>query len=155
MEKALVPICPSVCGNALSGCVNTWFLKWNNEEYLWLQIKTDREARKWHFLINFFTTKNGKGTGSNLSICLWERFERVCQHLIFEMKKQWRIFMTTNEDRRRSKGMTFFQPLKWKSPWSQSAHLSVFVFALSVCVSTWFFTWNSTRIDQLRKSLKI
>ncbi len=29
MEKPLVPIYPFVCGNALSECVNTWFLKLN------------------------------------------------------------------------------------------------------------------------------
>ncbi len=116
MGKSTVPICPSVCANALSECVNTWFLKWNSsEECLWLQLKKDGEARKSQFFLFFSTSKYGKAPGSNLSVCLWERFEWVCQHLIFEMKQQ-RIFMGTNKDRQRSKKMKFFQPLKMEKP---------------------------------------
>ncbi len=147
MGKSTVPICPSVCGNALSRCVNTWFLKWNNEEYLWLQIKTDGEARKSHFFSKtFFTTKNGKVHGPIMSVCPWECFERVCHYLIFEMKWQWIIFTTTTKDRQRKSFIKLFYYQKWKSPWFQSVLESVGT--LWAGVSTPDF-WNETAMNNI------
>ncbi len=105
------------------------FINWNNEEYFQLQLKKDREARKWHFLLKKrFTTKNGKVHSPNLSFCLWECFERVCQHLIFEMKQQWRMFTTTTKERWRSQEITIF------SFFSTSKYGKAPGFNLSVCL---------------------